>query len=266
MTDILRLTDRECYDLLLRLFPVGFADPEVLAELAPDGWEKSPLFPALHPAAPDEAPAWNDPAIHRDSAAPPDALADIAELVGRAAWDIFSDNHTVLSPDRREAVLGSFRSSSSFLDAFHAHATDARPPEFEGNDRAFHGGSMTYYMGLSLISRRTDFTPLYVALFTRLRRLDCDWLYTFPRIHVILPRDLAALAPEEPEPPSDYDPSAAFAAEQEKAEADAAHDRLQADLDQADAQNRARARRNPPPPIVAAYRQAFGRWPQGWPP
>src|SRR5690606_34641993 len=140
----------------------------LLAELAPDGWEKCLLRPALHPTTPEPAPVWNDPATHRNQNGTTDALADIAELVGRAAWDIFSDNHTVLAPDGREADLGSFRSSSSFLAAFHEYASGSLTPEFEDNDRAFYDGAMTYYMGLSLIDHRADFTPLYRTIFVRL--------------------------------------------------------------------------------------------------
>ena len=33
-----------------RLFPQGFAGPDVLQELAPDGWENSPLLAVFHPS------------------------------------------------------------------------------------------------------------------------------------------------------------------------------------------------------------------------
>ena len=39
-----------------RLFPQGFAGPDVLQELAPAGWESSPLLAVFHP--PHELFPW----------------------------------------------------------------------------------------------------------------------------------------------------------------------------------------------------------------
>jgi hypothetical protein len=44
-----RLTDEECWRLLLHLFLRGLEDPLLLQELAPDGWEQSPLRLVFHP-------------------------------------------------------------------------------------------------------------------------------------------------------------------------------------------------------------------------
>ena len=45
-----RLTEPELYALFDQLFPCGFAGADVLAELAPDGWERSPLLACFHPS------------------------------------------------------------------------------------------------------------------------------------------------------------------------------------------------------------------------
>src|SRR5947209_19870432 len=45
-----RLTDTELHALFDRLFPNGFAGGDVLNELAPDGWEHSPLLACFHPS------------------------------------------------------------------------------------------------------------------------------------------------------------------------------------------------------------------------
>src|SRR5258708_35280475 len=45
-----RLTDAELHALFDRLFPHGFAGADVLAEIAPDGWERSPLLACFHPS------------------------------------------------------------------------------------------------------------------------------------------------------------------------------------------------------------------------
>jgi hypothetical protein len=45
-----RLSDRKLYALFDRLFPHGFAGADVLAEVAPEGWERSPLLACFHPS------------------------------------------------------------------------------------------------------------------------------------------------------------------------------------------------------------------------
>src|SRR3989442_1972766 len=45
-----RLTDAELHTLFDRLFPEGFAGPDVRAEVAPNGWEQSPLVACFHPS------------------------------------------------------------------------------------------------------------------------------------------------------------------------------------------------------------------------
>ena len=45
-----RLTDDEAKTLFDRLFPRGFAGMDVLAELVPEGWAKSPLLACFRPS------------------------------------------------------------------------------------------------------------------------------------------------------------------------------------------------------------------------
>ena len=45
-----RLTDAELHALFDRLFPEGFAGADVRADVAPDGWEHSPLAACFHPS------------------------------------------------------------------------------------------------------------------------------------------------------------------------------------------------------------------------
>src|SRR2546422_374470 len=49
-----RLTDAELKEFFDRLFPHGFSGTDVLAEIAPEGWEKSPLVACFHPS-PEQA-------------------------------------------------------------------------------------------------------------------------------------------------------------------------------------------------------------------
>src|SRR5262249_22500500 len=118
-----------------RLFPHGFGGPDVRQEIAPEGWEHSPLAAVFHPSAEqvyDERPRFHRTlaALRRKDAPPPprpeptredvardyrpapvEAAREIPELVGQCLWDIFSDNHEVVGPDGRLLDLGSFRAS-----------------------------------------------------------------------------------------------------------------------------------------------------------
>jgi hypothetical protein len=121
------------------LFPQGWAGPDVFAELAPDGWEKSPLVAVFHPSV--ETAYEEQVRLHRnmanfpgrkpDAEMPPeptfaevqaehdtgpiDAVRECQELVGRCLWDVFSDNHDVLAAGGEVLDLGSQRGSGGFL-------------------------------------------------------------------------------------------------------------------------------------------------------
>lgn len=45
-----RYNDQECVDAFRELFPQGFAAKDVIAEIAPEGWERSPLVAIFHPS------------------------------------------------------------------------------------------------------------------------------------------------------------------------------------------------------------------------
>src|SRR5665213_3245115 len=45
-----RLSDPELGEFFRRMFPHGVADIEVVREIAPEGWEKSPLVACFHPS------------------------------------------------------------------------------------------------------------------------------------------------------------------------------------------------------------------------
>lgn len=120
-----RLTGRELHALFDELFPHGFASADVLAEIAPEGWEHSPLVACFHPSV--EQLFEERVALHRNLeewrhlrrkregetavACEPEPIIDdvrreyepssvnveeeVTELVGLCIWDIFSDNHDV---------------------------------------------------------------------------------------------------------------------------------------------------------------------------
>ena len=49
-SDAKRLSRRELDAFFDRMFPRGFAGPDVVAEIAPQGWEQSPLLGCFHPS------------------------------------------------------------------------------------------------------------------------------------------------------------------------------------------------------------------------
>lgn len=46
-----RLSERDCAAVFAALFPEGLASADVLAEIAPERWERSPLKAVFHPSA-----------------------------------------------------------------------------------------------------------------------------------------------------------------------------------------------------------------------
>ncbi len=236
-----------------------------------------------------------------DDAPAPDE--EISRLVGMCLWDIFSDSHDVLDDAGREVSLGSFRSSAGFIaDRLNEQvkaglvggpAIDAatRAEEVQkqmkelmpgmGNDLLFQFMKehqtgpydyMDFYMGCASIAGRADLTPVYRMIFTRLKALDLDWKYSFPRLHVVDMRPLkeamdAGKAEESGEPEwANYSPEA----ELEKDEANREKDRdiaeMRESLDEGYRESVEAALEQPPPTTVRAYKEVFGEWPNGWPP
>jgi hypothetical protein len=157
MTDhALQLDDEECHELLAALFPQGLSGEDVMSELAPGGWESSPLSRVAHPSpeqlyeeamvfhrgmealvanrrvgkappdqhdssdaveTPSEAPSLEKIRQEYESQ-PVDPPRELRELVGMCLWDVFSDNHEVVASDGRIVELGSHRSAAGFVAEF----------------------------------------------------------------------------------------------------------------------------------------------------
>jgi hypothetical protein len=238
-----RLSDPECYGLLEKLFPHGFAGEDVLREIAPEGWEASPY--ARVARRPVGEPGRRDP------------RAELCELVAECLWDIFSDNHDVIAPDGRVADLGSWRASAGFLAELVNHELKSRRYDY-----------MDFYMGTHRMGAEADevgFSAVYVLVFRRLRAMGFRWRYQFPRLYAIDVRPLRdALVPEAEKGPewADYSPSKAF----EEEERDRNLAELRASLDAGHQEAIEKARHRPPPATVTAYREVYGQFPEGWPP
>lgn len=290
------LSDQEAFAFLGNLFPGGLKDAVLIAELCPEGWEKSPLYACYHPApevvyrehiaftrnlrslfprkretvAGEVALTPEEPertfaeflAAHPPDDTPPSAEAAIhepAELLGLCLWDVFSDNHDVIAADGRIVHLGSFRGSAGMISDFsQGTAGGENDGEDWWSDRG--EGYMDFYMGTSWVARRADLTPVYRLIFRRLKSLGADWRYSFPRIHII---DFGSREDDDSLP---YDPSAALQREADgrKRAAETARMRKQLDRDARTAMRKART--GPPPSTVRAYQEVYGKFPQGWPP
>ena len=100
-----------------KLFPHGFGGEDVIAEIAPDGWDRTPMVAIFHPSleqlfqeaieshqnlqellshrkrkddemAPVELPPTIEQVRERFQETPVDAPREVAELVGRCVWDV----------------------------------------------------------------------------------------------------------------------------------------------------------------------------------
>jgi hypothetical protein len=246
---------------------------ELLAVLAPEGWNNSPLLRCYHPTPEQrrrEAAAfrenltwWSRLTAPRraedeilvsepgEDTLPVDPEREVVDLVGLVLWDVFSDNHTVFDPDGA-FHLGSFRGAAGFL----AEEMNVRYRQW-GIGRDY----MDLYMGTIWLSRRADLGPAYRWVFAGLREGGCDWRYAFPRL------SLVSFAEDgEPADGVGDDPSAAIAAELEAADRERERAELQERLDAAHTEAVTEALRQPPPTIVRAYHDVYRVWPRGWPP
>ena len=258
--DKARLTVAELEGLFDRLFPLGIAGPDVLAEIAPEGWHDSPLLACFHPSAEQlyretlqvhrnveqllarrkhkagepEVPPEPELTLEEVRAewkeTPVDVAKEVADLVGMCLWDIFSDNHEVFVADGRLADTGSFRASAGFIDAWISGRA------------GFEGDHLRFYLGSIWIRSRGNLIPAYQIVFRRLRALGADWTYHFPQIQLV-----------ELHSPDNHEPRREV-------------DEFRSEL--ADIQREARrdARLSSPPEVVRAYELVYGRAPRGWPP
>lgn len=275
-----RYSDAELWAEFERLFPQGFAGADVLAELAPDGWENSPLLAVSHPSLkqcyqeavdshrnlcslrrPDDTrplpaePTWEEVAGEYKQT-PVETNREIRELVGQCLWDVFSDSHEVIAADGRLLDLGSFRCSGDFL---------AEVLNRQIGERRY--GYLDFYLGAIWIAQRADLTPVYAMIFRRLNRRDLDWIYHFPRLYAIDLRPLNAALGQANEPEwLNYSPSEALAKEQEEQERDRELAEFRESLDEGYREAVAEALKHSPPPTVRAYEAVYGRFPAGWPP
>jgi hypothetical protein len=271
-----RYTDTECEAVFADLFPQGFAGQDVLEDIAPEGWEQSPLVATFHPSLeqvyeerlqfhrniqswpgrhqdrPSDPEPTREEVVREYQTTPIETEREVQELVGECLWDIFSDNHDVLGPDGRMVDIGSFRGAGGFLADY-----------LNGQSGRQEYDYMDFYVGTIWLSRRADLTPVYRMIFRRLKARGYDLAYHFPRLALIDMRPLRdALQPPE-EPAWDQ---GGYAQEEDEEEHERALGEMRESLETAHIEAVAAARAQPPPPTVQAYQSVYGRFPAGWPP
>lgn len=270
------LTDKESILFLEALFPSGLVDIDVQKELVSDGWDHSPYKAVFHPPPEqryeeyiqirrnlkklskkhtsgedyDKEPDFEEFCRDlKDHPVEPDR--ELTELMGLCLWDIFSDSHEVISPDGRIVDLGSQRGSAAFIAKWLNKKQEA--------------GNYTYldfYMGTAMISQRADLTPVYRIIFQRIYKAGGDWIYHFPRLYLVRP-------PKDEKPPDEpetYDPAKAVTEEIEKKEKEKKNRELEEMIRQGNREAAEEAAQGEPPRIVVAYKDAYGHFPDGWPP
>lgn len=255
--------------------------PDLMDQLAPQGWANSPYVLVHHPTPeqrhveitimyenlnrlgskrkanqPDSKPLVV-PTLDElsqeqtEKADPVKPLDELLAVFGGCVWSVFSNNHNVVGPNGMAYHLGSFRGTGSFLAEF-MEQTYPDAPSFD---------YMDFYCADVFIERRADVTPVYELIFRRIQEQACDWLYSFPRIHLI---SFDHLKDEAPTDPAAYDPNKALADDAERQQRKQENRRLQEEFDQAAEEAMDEARYAEPPMIIRAYQSVFGRFPKGW--
>jgi hypothetical protein len=185
----------------------------------------------------------------------PKGEASLADWLGSCLWDVFSNNHDVIAPDGRIADLGSFRGSGGTIAAFLERRVAGARYEY-----------MDFYMGTFGAKDAHAVAPIHRLIFRRLRDRGFDWRYAFPRLFVVsFPRLERVDDPSHPDW-KPYAPDDTIARETEEQKRRTEHDEFEATLERGYRDDLDRARREPPPAIVTAFRTAYGRDPRGWPP
>lgn len=190
----------------------------------------------------------------------PNSREECADLLGCCLWDVFADNHDVVTADGMLVDLGSFRSAAGFIADFRHRRNCSQ--EGLGN----RGDYIEFYMGTTLVRHRVDLTPVYELIFRRMRHIGLSWRYAHPRLYAIDLGSLSNMAEDDVPEALRYDPTESFWRERQLAERQTELAEFRQNLDEAYRASIQNACDGPPPATVRAYQRVYGHDPDGWPP
>jgi hypothetical protein len=263
-------SEKSCTELLTYLF----SDYQsLLKRIAPNGWNYSEFKKFYHPTPEQQFDEYKTLSenLARLSKKPVSeydkTLLDFQkeyvgeeakepeeciEVLGNAVYDIFSNNHEVISASGKVYDLGSMRGSAGFI-------ADFLNSFFE--EYQFTYDYIDFYVGTIFLRDRADMTPFYEYVFKKLKEKECSWKYSFPRLYLLNFNDTK----DEETPPEKYNPEESLLREIEKNEKNEKLEKMRQELDRAHLEELEEAKYKPPPKVVQAYKNIFGSLPQGYP-
>lgn len=167
---------------------------------------------------------------------------------------IFSGYPEFISEDGKAYDLGSMRGSGAFLAEFITK-------NFKNHSDNY--SYMHFYMGTIWIRDRADLLPFYEYIFKKLNEKNCDWKYSFPRMHVLnlnpLKEDIGNNKHQN------YKPEEAVNNEIERRKSDEEVRKFQEKLDTIYKEEWEEAKYRPLNKLVQAYKNVYGDLPDGHP-
>ncbi len=157
--------------VLVELFPDGPADPNLVRELAPDGWEKCGLVRICHPTPPQ---VLKSPSLHRlrSLAKPVQPERECAEILGLCLRDVFGEHDVMGEDEAGEAFWvedGTWRATSDDIAEWLNRYVVGRAYSY-----------IDFYMGSGYVENLADLRPVFDLIFRRFQELGLEMFYTYP--------------------------------------------------------------------------------------
>ena len=161
------------------MFPSGPAGADVMQRLAPNGWRLSSVRLAIHP---DRERMTKEQLEEEDRlrtslvgkaanrlvvGSPHKSIDEIecAELLGLCFQNLLTE-HELLDPEGTPRWMDTWRGTGGSLADWVNQDLGVEAYDY-----------MDFYMGAYHIAHRTDLTPVYALIFSRLRLIGWDWYY-----------------------------------------------------------------------------------------
>jgi len=193
--------------------------------------------------------------LKREDLLPEEWDKSFVYLIGIAIWDIFSNNHEVISPHYKVYDIGSWRGSGQTI-------SEIINDNFSENESY---GYLDFYMG-GFLHVDNDFSLLkiYEEIFRVLKELKCDWNYSFPRTYLVDFKE----SDSDNEKDNNmenlfYDPNESIEKELAKKKRKEQLNEFQKELDKDFQRRLEKAKKEPLPEIIRAFINVYGYMPKG---